>query len=387
MLNIEGIATRSLSQEMRNLTRSILVIGFTVLNIAIACGQRPRPSTTQPKPSPTPGLEKEQDQPTARRQVTINLKTGAPVTGQFIQADASVVQIEVAGNLLKIKLDDVVSVVFAPEFLPKQLAPPESSKDEDANRALRSLRKLAGATAIGINFQEYGSRLIDVKNEVDEATSRMQSGDLKTELTLAMEAYVDAGQAWNQMLRYDFMLPNAEPGLTLIRKYSLQPTELVPGNRNTLALPRNYVLSTLWAAARAHIDRANSLLASAQSPAPAEVANASTTGETVTKPVNVVGTWFVTLTVGNQSSQTRFLITSTGNQLTGQFKSLYGTTPVNRIDLAGNTINASFQDVIDRQPVTVDLLATIDGDKMSGTARITTANGQSATVPISGIRQ
>jgi hypothetical protein len=376
--------------SMKYLTRSILIIGFTVLNIAIAFGQRTRPSATQPKPSPTPRLEKEQDQPTTRRQVTINLKTGAPVTGQFIQADASVVQIEVAGNLLKIKLDDVVSVVFAPEFLPKQLATPEPSKDEDANRALRSLRKLAGATVIGINFQEYGSRLIDVKNEVDEAISRMQSGDLKTELILAMEAYVDAGQAWNQMLRYDFMLPNAEPGLTLIRKYSLQPTELVPGNRNTLALPRNYVLSTLWAAARVHIDRANSLLASPHLPAnttPSEVANASTTGETSAKPVNIVGTWLVTLTVGSQSSKTRFLITSTGNRLTGQFMSAYGITPVNRIDRTGNTINASFQDVIDRQQVTIDLLATIDGDQMSGTARITAANGQSVTVPISGIRQ
>ncbi len=375
---------------MRHLARSNLIIGFTVLNIVIAFGQRPRPSPAQPKPSPTTELENEQKQPEGRRQVTINLKSGAPVTGQFIQADASVIQMEVAGNLLKIKLDDVVSVVFAPEFVSKQLATPEHSKDEDANRALRSLRKLAGATAVGINFQEYGSRLIDVKNEVDEAVSRMQSGDLKIELVLAMEAYVDAGQAWNQMLRYDFMLPTAEPGLTLIRKYSLQPTELVPGNRSTLALPRSYVLSTLWEAARVHTDRASSLLTNpnlSAEPRASEATNASTTDETSAKAVNIVGTWLVTLTLRSQSSQTRFLITSTGNRLTGQFRSPYGTTPVNRIDLSGNTISASFQDVIDRQQVTIDLLATIDGDKMSGTARITTANGQSVTVPLAGIKQ
>jgi hypothetical protein len=141
-----------------------------------------------------------------------------------------------------------------------------------------------------------------------------------------MEAYVDAGQAWNQMIRYDFMLPNAEPGLTLIKKYSLQPVELVPGNRSTLALPRNYVLTTLWATARLHIERSDAALNPTQKPSstatsPAETAAASKENEPATKFVNIVGTWLVTLSLGNQSSQTRLTITSVGGIFTGQFVS------------------------------------------------------------------
>jgi hypothetical protein len=382
---------------MRYLTRTGLIIVLTLVSIVLVDGQRTRPSPSQPKPptSQKPNVVKEEtQQSTSHRQVTVNLKTGAPVTGQFVQADPLSIQIEVAGNLLKIKIDDVVSVVFAPELVPKQaveaVAPP---KDEDANRALRALRKLAGATEIGISFQEYGSRLIDVKNEVDDASSRIPAGDLKNELSLAMEAYADAGQAWNQMIRYEFMLPNSEPGLTLIRKYSLQPTELVPGNRSTLALPRNYVLTSVWGAARSHIDRASSMLSSEQATgstpktSAAETTTTANGAETATTPTIIVGTWLVTLTVGSQSSQTRFVITSVGDRFTGQFISPQGTTPVNRIDVTGNTISASFQDVIDRQRVSIDFSAAIVGDKMSGTARVTAANGQSVTVPLTGTRQ
>lgn len=380
---------------MIHLTRllALVVLIFFTLGIALAQRSRPASSPTKPAASQPRGTEKELSQSTIHRQVTVNLKNGPPVTGQFIQADPATIQIEVAGNLLKIKVDDVASLVFAPDFLPKLTveasAPPQ---DEGATRAWRALRKLAGATEVGINFQEYGSRLIDVKNEVDDATSRMPAGDLKLELNLAMEAYVDAGQAWNQMIRYDFMLPNAEPGLTLIKKYSLQPVELVPGNRSTLALPRNYVLTTLWATARLHIERSNAEINPTQKPSSTETSTTETAAESkenesATKPVNIVGTWLVTLSLGNQSSQTRFTITSGGGTFTGQFVSPQGTTPVNRIDLVGNTITASFQDVVDRQRVSIELFATIDGDRMTGTTRVIAANGQSVTVPISGTRQ
>jgi len=375
---------------MKHLTHMLATIALICFSFDAGVAQRNR-SSNPTRPSSSQRAEKEENQTTTRRQITVNLKTGAPVTGQFIQADSDTIQIEVAGNLLKIRVDDVVSLVFAPELLPKPIVSlPAPPQNEDANRALRALRKLAGATEIGISFQEYGSRLIDVKNEVDDASSRILPGDLKTELLLAMEAYVDAGQAWNRMIRHDFMLHNSEPGLTLIRKYSLQPRELVPGNRSTLALPRNYVLTSVWGAARIHIDRANSLLNSGQVAGSASTtpgAETSTIAESGTTPVNVVGTWLVTLTLGGQASQTRFVITSMGDRFSGQFISPQGTTPVNRIDLTGNTISASFEDIVERQRVNIDLSATIDGDKMSGTARVTAANGQSVTIPLTGTRQ
>jgi hypothetical protein len=55
----------------------------------------------------------EKPQPPASRKVTIYLKEGDPITGSFVQADANGVQIEVAGNRLIIKLDDIESISFS----------------------------------------------------------------------------------------------------------------------------------------------------------------------------------------------------------------------------------------------------------------------------------
>jgi len=48
------------------------------------------------------------------RRVTVRLKAGEPVTGNFIRADAASVQVEVAGKILTFKLDDVAGLDFGP---------------------------------------------------------------------------------------------------------------------------------------------------------------------------------------------------------------------------------------------------------------------------------
>ncbi|MGB9181475.1 MAG: hypothetical protein WCB68_19760 [Pyrinomonadaceae bacterium] len=381
---------------MSHLAKSLLLLlMISVVTAAQQSSGRSRLGQSKPTASQSKNPAAEQNQPLPKRPATVNLKDGATVTGQFIQADSVIIQFEVAGNVIKIKVDDVISIVFAQELTPKTSAaatlPPQN---EAASAALRSLRKLAGATEVGISFQEYSSRLIDIKNEVDDSISRLPDGELKNELSLAMEAYVDAGQAWNKMLRNDFMLHTYEPGITLMRKYSMQPVELVPGNRSTLALPRNYVLSTIWSAARAHIERAASILNSGQSASStssplAQKSAASGNAESPATPqptLNVAGTWSVILTVGGQSSQTNFIITSDGDKFIGQFISSQGTTPVNNIEVNGNSIKAVLQDIVEGQRVNIDLSATIDGDKMTGTARVTAANGQWVLLPLTGNR-
>jgi hypothetical protein len=78
-----------------------------------------------------------------------------------------------------------------------------SSETKDGIRtALRSLRKIAGATDIGVTKQEYSSRLIDVKADVDEALSTVPESFLKTEINLALQEFVEAGKKWNDTIKY-----------------------------------------------------------------------------------------------------------------------------------------------------------------------------------------
>ena len=140
----------------------------------------------------------------------------------------------------------------------KKLSP---EKIDSAKAALKALRKIAGATEVGVTFAKYGELLIDAKAEVDEATSALPDGELKGEISLAMEAYVDAGRAWEDAGSYNMILLRmdgkpAEPGSSLREKYSI-PTQIMGGEE---ILNGDTARSTIWNAAKKHIDRATELL-------------------------------------------------------------------------------------------------------------------------------
>jgi hypothetical protein len=54
------------------------------------------------------------------------------------------------------------------------------------------------------------------------------------------------------MIRYDFLLAAYEPGLTLQKRYSI-PIDKSLGSGSAI-MRRNVVLSTIWGAARKHIE-------------------------------------------------------------------------------------------------------------------------------------
>jgi hypothetical protein len=128
---------------------------------------------------------------------------------------------------------------------------------------------MASATEVGINFQEYGKRLIDLKADVDEDVAQLPEGELKQEIKLAVEAFVDANTAWNKMIDNNFLHTAFEPGKTLQKKYSMKgiPSpdlgfKLPPGVTDptgSLVIPKNVALNTMWGEARKHIDRATQL--------------------------------------------------------------------------------------------------------------------------------
>lgn len=198
---------------------------------------------------------------TEKRPVTVYLKEGDPLKGTFVNASSDGVQILIAGNTLTLKWNDISQIVFTDVVSNEVITKNNKNNTETENNeaiegALKSLRKLAAATEVGVNFQEYGSRLIDVKAEVSEFLPKITDGFVKEEIKLAMEAYADAATAWNWTIvnHMGDMFPDFEPGKTLQQKYSI-PTYRWTSDSNLMA--RDKVLSTIWAAARKYIENAS----------------------------------------------------------------------------------------------------------------------------------
>ena len=134
---------------------------------------------------------------------------------------------------------------------------PKPTPHPAAQSALKSLRKMAGAVEMGINFQEYGSRMIDLKSEVDEQLAQLPEGELKQEIELALQAYVDAKAAWTSGAQQEFLMSEYEPVKSLMRKYKV-PKAPVMGISGTQE--KTVMMSAIWKVADKHIERATQLL-------------------------------------------------------------------------------------------------------------------------------
>lgn len=71
-----------------------------------------RKSGVAVKPTPTSEAPAADRKAQPARKVTVNLRNGDPVTGSLLKADAETIELEVAGNRLTIKWDDVNSVTL-----------------------------------------------------------------------------------------------------------------------------------------------------------------------------------------------------------------------------------------------------------------------------------
>ncbi|MFN2517263.1 MAG: hypothetical protein ABR556_13730, partial [Pyrinomonadaceae bacterium] len=130
------------------------------------------------------------------------------------------------------------------------------------NDSLKSLRKVDAATQVGVSYVQYGSLLIDAQAQVNEALPLLPNTQFKNEIKMAVEAYNDAYLAWQIANKQGFIISPAPSGLIdsteLVRKYSLPPSVFSSGE--SIYVIREDALTTIWRAARTHIDRASSLL-------------------------------------------------------------------------------------------------------------------------------
>ena len=139
----------------------------------------------------------------AERPVSVALKEGEPLKGIFVNASSEGVHILIAGNTLILKWNDINKLIFTDVISNEVIVQndTQTKSNEAIEGALKSLRKLAAATEVGINFQEYGRRVIDVKTEVEEFLPKMSDSYVKDEIQLAMKDYVDAANYWNDHIK------------------------------------------------------------------------------------------------------------------------------------------------------------------------------------------
>ena len=63
---------------------------------------------------------------------------------------------------------------------------------KETTEAVAALQKFQAATQVGVNYQTYGQLLIEAKAKVNDAMKSLPDGELKTEISGAMDSYADA---------------------------------------------------------------------------------------------------------------------------------------------------------------------------------------------------
>ena len=134
-----------------------------------------------------------------------------------------------------------------------------SSKQRvETDEALKALRKIVVATEVGVNYGKYGSLIIDTKAKVNEVLLVLPDGDLKKEISAAIEAYVDASQVWgakiNGELFFGVLSPGDGLGEILIPKYNLTSPMGPEG-----IVFADFAIKQIWAIGDKHVDTASKL--------------------------------------------------------------------------------------------------------------------------------
>ena len=203
----------------------------------------------------------------AKRFVTVQLKQGEPVRGALLRADAESVQLEVRNSPVTIATENILSLHFASaptaSPTPAEAAKPTPTATPDqslrtASQIQQVLRKLNDAAKIGLPYPQYASLLVETKAFVEERLAQLPENALKGESALALEAYLDAGQAWSAGLATGLLPLASEPGATLYKKYDLKPGVNQLGEQDHLRL--DTTLGSIWQRGAKHLDNLGMLL-------------------------------------------------------------------------------------------------------------------------------
>ncbi|MDW8466676.1 MAG: hypothetical protein RML35_11070 [Chloroherpetonaceae bacterium] len=136
---------------------------------------------------------------------------------------------------------------------------PPKKLPESVLIAMKELRKMQAATEVGITFQAYSTRMIDLKASVDEALRQDISSELKRELQFAVEAYADALDLWNRQMHTKYPSKDKEEMLReeakdICEKYGIK--EFSPSTSGAEILNSRKAIAFIWTFAKAAIEKA-----------------------------------------------------------------------------------------------------------------------------------
>lgn len=125
----------------------------------------------------------------------IELRTGQRIEGSLKEANAEQVSVEVAGQTITFKTEQVRAVYFG-----RGPASASSQAPSPAQEALTALKSLQSVAEGGVSYRDYAPRVSDAKIVVDRYLgSAATPGEdaLRAAIAKAMGFYVLASSAWN----------------------------------------------------------------------------------------------------------------------------------------------------------------------------------------------
>jgi hypothetical protein len=257
--------------------KQVRIVFLIISAVFILCGLSAGQSRTKPKAKAVRYTPSSVEPPAASNEVpkylvTVKLKKGGMVIGSFLRADTETVQIDLNGQSKAFKLNEVDSITFTPNEVTAAKPALETTNNQPApvgtpapdpilvagRRAYSALRKLTDAAQIGLPYGQYANLLIETRPVLTENLRTLPDGALKADLAAAMEAYMDAGQAWGAMQGAGVLPIATEPGATLMKKYSIKPGVNALGQEDRLLI--DTTVPVIWAVATERMNNLAGLL-------------------------------------------------------------------------------------------------------------------------------
>jgi hypothetical protein len=363
-----------ISRNRKDVSVRLLLLFLALAGALPVAAQTTSPSQTVEQP------DKGTPQP---RYVTVQRKTGKPISGRLLQSGTNEITVEVDNTKVTIPTDSIVSISYnsdpvIPTTSTDAVEPPAYLAA--ARESIKALRKLASATDVGISYVNYGPLLIEAKTEVDSRMSSLPAGEIKVEIAAALQEYETAQDIWRQTWRDDFVSGGSEIGKLAVTRYGVQKKGWLK------VVWRADILRAVWSSARYHFNRAEALVAHVGHPAdlqPTEQPSYKAAAAIPNTPL--VGTWLLAITLPNgQSVQATLTVYSEGNS--GTLESFGNLARIDSLVMTGQEFVIRFSDLPKKKKAaTGSLSGRLEGDRISGT--LTADNQNIPSLSFSGLKK
>lgn len=121
---------------------------------------------------------------------------------------------------------------------------------------LKEIKKLNTATKIGISKVEYSRRVLDVASNIQPNLEEIKNISIQNQLKVALQAYVDANDFWEQMYNLEYISSFFERYAKQVGKYGVTSSDYDDYNGTFRRLGMSQILTPVWAFAATAIEQA-----------------------------------------------------------------------------------------------------------------------------------